>query len=110
MTDNAARDLLIAWSLLPFLSPNRVRLLLEYFDPVTDAAKASPALLEGLLKVSPEQAEAMRNARLSTQYEQVVTLLDDAYPPLLREIPDPPLALHYVGDVSLLARPSIGRW
>ncbi|HYH08625.1 MAG TPA: DNA-processing protein DprA [Thermoanaerobaculia bacterium] len=107
MTDNASRDLLIAWSLLPFLSPNRVRLLLEYFDPLAGAANASPALLEGLLKVSRAQAEAIRNARLDAKYERVVTLLDDAYPSALREIPDPPLALHYAGDLSLLARPSI---
>jgi len=32
------RDLLIAWSLLPFLTPNRTRLLLEVFgEPPTGA-------------------------------------------------------------------------
>lgn len=105
MPELSERDRLVAWSLLPFLSPNRIRLLLEYFDPITDAAKASPALLEGLLKVSADQAELIRNAALDRPYENVVTLPE--YPPLLREIPDPPLALHYVGDLSLLARPSI---
>ncbi len=30
------------------------------------------------------------------------------YPKLLREIPDPPLALYYAGDVSLLRGPAVG--
>jgi DNA processing protein len=37
----------------------------------------------------------------------VVTVNDDAYPQMLKEIHDPPLALHVRGDVSLLARPAI---
>ncbi|MDQ3282377.1 MAG: DNA-processing protein DprA [Acidobacteriota bacterium] len=39
--------------------------------------------------------------------EHVVTIVDDHYPPLLREIHDPPLALHFAGDLSLLAKPSV---
>jgi DNA processing protein len=37
----------------------------------------------------------------------MVTIDDEAYPRVLREIPDPPLALHFRGDISLLAAPSI---
>jgi DNA processing protein len=39
--------------------------------------------------------------------DHVITLIDDDYPPLLKEIPDPPLALHFRGDRTLLARTSI---
>ncbi|HEX6083709.1 MAG TPA: DNA-processing protein DprA [Thermoanaerobaculia bacterium] len=39
--------------------------------------------------------------------DRVITLLDDDYPPLLKEIPDPPLALHFRGDRALLARMSV---
>ncbi|HEV7921026.1 MAG TPA: DNA-processing protein DprA [Thermoanaerobaculia bacterium] len=39
--------------------------------------------------------------------DSVTTLLDDDYPPLLREIADPPLALHFRGDRSLLQRPAV---
>ncbi|HVR41015.1 MAG TPA: DNA-processing protein DprA [Thermoanaerobaculia bacterium] len=39
--------------------------------------------------------------------ERVITILDDSYPPLLREICDPPLVLHFRGDPSLLTKPSI---
>jgi DNA processing protein len=104
MSEMSARDRLIAWSLLPFLTPNRVRLLREHFDPITDAARASSALLEGLLKITAAQAQSMRNA-VAPAIEHAITLPE--YPPLLREIPDPPLALHYSGDVSLLARASV---
>jgi DNA processing protein len=108
------RDLLIALSLLPFLTPNRTRLLLEYFDPVSTACNASSTLLQGLLSLTPEQAEMVRNPLTKESRERVaavratcVTLADDTYPKLLREIFDPPLALHVRGDASLLQRPAV---
>ena len=112
MTDEAARDRVIALSLLPFLTPNRIRLLLQYFDPVFTACSASSRLLQGLLSVTPQQAHEVRNpltnpAALAAIRDRTVTVLDDEYPPLLRELPDPPLALHYAGDLSLLTRHSI---
>jgi DNA processing protein len=114
MNVNASRDRLIALSLLPFLSPNRVRLLLEYFDPAALACNASASLLQGLLSVTPEQAEQVRNPltveareRVAALRDRVIVLGDETYPPLLKEIIDPPLALHFRGDVSLLARPAL---
>lgn len=105
---------MIALSLLPFLTPNRTRLLLEYFDPLTTICAASSSLLQGLLSVTPQQADEVRNPltkerrqQVATLREHVVTLVDDAYPPLLREIIDPPLALHVRGDAALLARPAL---
>lgn len=110
MNDSPARDRLIALSLLPFLTPNRTRLLLECFDPIETACHASSSLLQGLLSVTPEQAEQVKNPLtrdVAALREHVVTIADDAYPQLLREIIDPPLALHVRGDVSLLATASI---
>lgn len=112
MHDADARDLVIALSLLPFLTPNRTRLLLEFFDPVYTACNASTRLLQGLLSVTPEQAEEVRKplkekTTIASLRERVVTILDDDYPPLLREIHDPPLALHYSGDLSLLKKPAV---
>jgi DNA processing protein len=114
MNDSPARDLLIALSLLPFLTPNRTRLLLERFDPISTVVNASPRLLEELLSVTPEDAAQVRNPltipareRVSALRDSVVTLVDEAYPPLLRHIIDPPLVLHYRGDLSLLARPGL---
>ncbi|HYC61492.1 MAG TPA: DNA-processing protein DprA [Thermoanaerobaculia bacterium] len=110
MHDDAARDLLIALSLVPFLTPNRTRLLLENFDPVSTICNASPRLLEEVLSLTPEQAAQVRNPLTPAVAElraSTITLLDEAYPSLLRHIPDPPLALHFRGDPSLLARPAL---
>ncbi|MDP9192985.1 MAG: DNA-processing protein DprA [Acidobacteriota bacterium] len=108
------RDLLIALSLLPFLTPNRTRLLLEAFDPVSRILTAPPRLLEGILSVTPEQAAQVRNPltnqnrdRVAALRKETVTLADDAYPHLLRNIADPPLTLFYRGDLSLLGRPGL---
>jgi len=111
---HSARDLTIALSLLPFLTPNRNRLLLELFDPLFMACNASASLLSGLLSLPPEQAAQVKNPltremqeRVAMLRESVITIDDAHYPTLLREIADPPLALHFRGDVALLAHPSI---
>jgi DNA processing protein len=115
MNDAATgRDLTIALALLPFLTPNRNRLLLEFFDPVFMACNASASSLSGLLSLTPEDATQVKNPltpamreRVESLREHVVTIVDDSYPALLREIADPPLALHFRGDVSLLSQPAI---
>jgi DNA processing protein len=114
MNVNPSRDRLIAFSLLPFLTPNRTRLLLDTFDPIYLACNASASYLQGLLSVTPEQAEQVRNPltvdvrnRVAALQERVIVLGDEAYPTLLQEIIDPPLALHFRGDVSVLTRPAV---
>lgn len=115
MNDSPARDLWIALSLLPFLTPNRTRLLLEAFDSVESACNASPQLLQGLLSVTAQQADEVKNPlrslaarqRVAPLRDSVVTRIDPEYPPLLLEIADPPPVLHFRGDVSLLARPCV---
>ncbi len=108
------RDLLIAWSLLPYLTPNRTRLLLENFgNPPLAACKASSTALASLLSINQVQAGEVRNPlqvngeQVATLRDSVITLADAGYPALLREIIDPPLALHVRGDRSLLAKPAI---
>lgn len=112
MNKTEDRDLLIALSLLPFLTPSRTRLLLEYFDPVETACSAATGLLQGLLSVTREQADEVRNPKTrhaaAALRESVVTLIDPAYPKILTEIIDPPLVLHVRGDASLLARDGLG--
>ena len=62
MNESELRDLLIAWALLPFLTPARTRLLLEYFDPPANACNASVATLSGLLNIDAARAEAVKNS------------------------------------------------
>src|SRR5260370_37963169 len=45
--------------------------------------------------------------RATTAGAQVLTLDDAAFPPLLRQIYDPPVALYIRGNVELLTRPGI---
>lgn len=40
--------------------------------------------------------------------ENILLYGDEAYPELLREIPDPPLFIFYRGDISLLSNPAVG--
>ncbi len=108
------RDLLIAYSLLPFLTPNRTRLLREHFEPLSTARDASELFLQALLSLPPEQAAIVKNplnmaarARVADLRQSMVTLENPEYPPLLREIIDPPLALHVRGDVALAHRPAV---
>jgi DNA processing protein len=114
MEHSSWRDHLIALSLLPFLSPSRIRLLLEYFEPLEKLASAPIALLQGLFSVPPELAALVKNpltAELRAQTERLrddaVTWIDSDYPPRLRETPDPPLVLHCRGNKALLALPSL---
>ena len=46
--------------------------------------------------------------RLEKKNVHLLFLDDDAYPALLREIPDPPYLLYYAGRLSCLKRPMVG--
>lgn len=109
------RDLLIAWSLLPFLTPLRKRLLAESDGTVTALGRASLHQLEETLSINRAQAALVKEpltfpgmaVALERHRQAAITLLDDDYPPLLRRITDPPLALFCEGEVEMLQRPMI---
>ena len=109
MNDDAAtREVCLAWAHLPFLTPARIRLLLEYFDPLPTACNASSKLLQEMLDLDAEQAEQVRNPLRIQRLPCSATTLGDAdYPPPLRQIIDPPVALFYIGDLALAAKPLI---
>lgn len=115
MNNVLSRDVCIAYALLPFLTPVRIRLIREHFDPLADVQRAPARLLEGLLSIGSDEAETVKNPlRLPQIREQVAlhaasaaAIVDGAYPGLLREIVDPPFALFYRGDLSLLEKPIV---
>src|SRR5216110_121281 len=115
MKNVLSRDVCVAYALLPFLTPSRIRFLREHFDPLGDIQRAPARLIQGLLSIDAEQAETVKNPlRLTQIREQVaslganaVAIVDAEYPPLLREIIDPPFALFYRGDLSLLQKPMV---
>jgi DNA processing protein len=108
---NSLRDLLIAWSLLPFLTPNRTRLLRETFDDLCGACKAPSKLLRSLLNIDEAEAAAVRNPLQNRAFERyrdsTITLADADYPARLANIIDPPLVLHFRGRRELLAEYAI---
>lgn len=115
MTDVSLRDRLIAYALLPAITPARFRLLNEYFESLDDVSKASTRLLQGLLSIDAPAAEEIRAPLRNDDIRQQVrnlataalTLADAEYPTLLRQIPDPPPTLFFRGDPALAQKPCV---
>jgi DNA processing protein len=106
----------LKFCLIPGVSDATIRKLLEYFGGIDGAAAASAADLRQAL--TPRLAEAIQagpDPRLLVQTlgwlekpnHFLVTLLDRDYPPLLRQIADPPPMLYGLGHRDLLNRPSL---
>ena len=94
MTNSLSREVCIAYALTPFITPVRIRLLREQFDPLGDIQTAPLKLLQGLLSLDADQAETVKNplrkddlrARVEAMASSAVAIVDAEYPPLLREI------------------------
>jgi DNA processing protein len=115
MNNGLTRDVCIAYALTPFITPVRIRLLREHFDPLGEIHHAPLKLLQGLLSLETDQAEIVKNPLRKAEMRQqvdalcssAVAIVDPEYPPLLREMVDPPFALFYRGDLSQLQKPLV---
>ncbi len=67
------------------------------------SAETRAALLSGRSLKAAEEAIAVARQK----GVQLLSPADDAYPPLLREIHDPPLVLYALGEAELLHRPAL---
>lgn len=97
------------------LGPRTWKRLLDAFGSADRAVAAFPAW-KGLVSSrvmdafrsraweDKADAEAARAERLQLS---ILPWSDAGYPELLRHIPDPPLFLYYLGDVTLLNRPGV---
>ncbi|HXE90241.1 MAG TPA: DNA-processing protein DprA [Terriglobales bacterium] len=117
---SATSDRRLQWlaiALTPQLGPTRARKLVEHFGGVEQVFRASLTELEavGLQAVSAQALATGRSLELAREEmlrataagAELLTLEDAAYPPLLRQIYDPPVVLYVRGDVSALSRPAI---
>lgn len=113
--ENLSRDLHIAYTLLGFLTPARLRLLREHFGSSEAIASADHRLIGALLRVPEDRAKLVKNPlqvpeisrTVTRNRERTVAIDDPEYPELLRQIPDPPSALYCEGNRALLSRDSI---
>ena len=107
-----------AWlrlSLVPGVSPGMQRKLLDAFGTPQAVLAATPAAITSVLRdpavaallaAGPSPALLTRSLRwLEDKGHHLVALLDESYPPLLREIHDPPAVLYAIGKVELLMAP-----
>lgn len=75
--------------------------LLSHPDPLA-------CTLSGELRaLLPRSSMRKRPLAVEPGVSQVRGYFDDEFPALLREIPDPPLVLYYLGDLSVLAEPIV---
>lgn len=106
----------VAFRKIKGIGPVRTQRLLEHFGSLRDAWEADAGLLRTLLEervvrqivsergtTQPEDELAL----LRAEKIEVVTLLDDRYPLLLREIPSPPPVLFMKGELHEADRRAI---
>jgi DNA processing protein len=107
----------LALSLTPGLGPTKARKLVEHFGGVEAVFRASLTELEGtgIQAVSAQSLATGKSAELAREEiahvaaagAAVISLEDASYPPRLKEIYDPPLALYVRGDSEVLTRPGL---
>jgi DNA processing protein len=107
----------VALALTPGLGPTRARKLAEHFGSAESVFRASLTELEacGLHTAAAQAIGTGKSAELAQEElkkvadagARVITLDDSAYPPLLRQIYDPPVALYVRGNADVLSAPGI---
>jgi DNA processing protein len=106
-----SREALIALNLIGHVGPVRLRQLLEHFDDPPALLRASRSRLARVPGIGEETAEAIANwertvdlAAELKRIEQfgcrVLIAADEAYPPLLRQLYDPPMVLYVKGTLE----------
>jgi len=113
-----ARTLWLRLLRLPGIGARRRLELINYFGSVEALFGAARGQLDRLLADVPVALKALRAepdekqigadlAWLAEPQRHLLTWLDEDYPRLLREIPDPPVALFVMGERRLLGQPQL---
>lgn len=109
---------LVALSLLPGFGPKRVKQLLSRFPDAAGIFKLSKTELrsvEGIGEASALTFLSFDNwgevdkiiDQTDTLKARILTLADEEYPGLLKQIYDPPILLWYKGNVDALSEPGV---
>jgi DNA processing protein len=117
LTPSEQAKLWLALALTPTLGPSRARKLVEHFESVDNIFRASLTELEAAgLRAGAAQSIGTGKSLALAEEEMVrataagahiVGLSDPGYPPLLKQIYDPPVVLFVRGDVDTISRPGI---
>lgn len=105
-----SREAFVALNMIQGIGPVRVRKLLECFGDAPSILKASPAQLMRVNGIGEELAESIanweKNVDLSGELKRIeefgcriIIHQDDDYPPLLKQIYDPPIVLYVKGKI-----------
>ncbi|MGY4707871.1 DNA-processing protein DprA [Candidatus Bipolaricaulota sp. J31] len=99
----------VALNALPSLTPRRLRLLLRSFGDPRAILAAEEGELAGAIGPEAARRLVIERARFDPECEliraekagaRVVTVEDAAYPEPLRRLPDPPLVLYILGELT----------
>ncbi|HEY1263166.1 MAG TPA: DNA-processing protein DprA [Terriglobales bacterium] len=120
MPAEASQERTLQWlalALTPGLGPTRSRRIVELFGGIEGVFRASLTELEatGMQAVSAQSLGTGKSLELAQEElakvaaggAKIVTLDDASYPPRLKEIYDPPLALYVRGAIEVLSQPGI---
>jgi len=112
------RDLVVALSRMSFLSCGQKIVLLNNLDNLSKVALLS---IEELKKLSGKNLDKTqwnpdlllkqveKDLSLMEQYKiDIVSVLDEDFPPLLKEIKPVPFALYFRGNIGCLKKPCVG--
>jgi DNA processing protein len=106
------REAFVALNMIEGLGPVRVRQLLDRFGDSAAILKASGAQLQQVHGIGPEVSEAIVHWEKSVDLDaelkrveqsgcRIVIQSDENYPPLLKQIYDPPVLLYVRGDLAV---------
>lgn len=101
MSQITPRKLLISLSSLPGVGPKLITKLLDYYSGAEGLLKAWEAEDEMLSKLRKRWEEQPKMSVHSENDQNLVIGVDEAYPYLLSNIPDPPVVLNYRGNISV---------
>jgi len=106
-----AKEALIALNMIDHVGPVRLRQLLDHLGDAPSVLRATRAQLERVPGIGPETADSIaaweKTVDLAAELQRirdfgchVLIMSDDAYPPLLRQIYDPPIVLYVRGELT----------
>ncbi len=118
MQNNSNLRNLLALSLIPGFGPKRVKQLIAKFPDASRLFKLSKSELRSVEGIG--EASALTFLSFDEWHEvdeiikatekvkaNILTIADDAYPQLLKQIYDPPVILWYKGNLDALSEPGI---